>query len=74
VLIPSSVDPRAVVRLERLGQLKNQVALSGIEPATFRLVYSVSTNCPITYANYIVEQIRNFNYVCKFESNGNTDA
>jgi hypothetical protein len=31
------VDPRAIVRLEGLGQLKNPVT-SGIEPATFRLV------------------------------------
>jgi hypothetical protein len=32
------VDPRAIVRLEGLGQLKNPVASSGIEPATLRLV------------------------------------
>jgi hypothetical protein len=31
-------DPRATVRLEGLGQLKNLVTLLGIEPATFRLV------------------------------------
>jgi hypothetical protein len=30
------VDPRAIVRVEGLGQLKNQMASSGIEPATFR--------------------------------------
>jgi hypothetical protein len=32
------VDRRAIVRLERLGQLKNPMTSSGIEPATFRLV------------------------------------
>jgi hypothetical protein len=32
------VDPRAIARLEGLGQLKNQMTSSGIEPATFRLV------------------------------------
>jgi hypothetical protein len=31
------VDTRVTVRLEELGQLKNTVASSGIEPATFRL-------------------------------------
>jgi hypothetical protein len=32
------LDPRAIVRLEGLRQLKNPTALSGIEPVTFRLV------------------------------------
>jgi hypothetical protein len=32
------VDCRAIVLLEGLGQLKNPMTLSGIEPATFRLV------------------------------------
>jgi hypothetical protein len=32
------VDPRAIVRLEGLGQLKNPMTSWGIEPATFRLV------------------------------------
>jgi hypothetical protein len=31
------VDPRVIVRLGGLGQLKNPVTSSGIEPATFRL-------------------------------------
>jgi hypothetical protein len=33
------VDPRAIVRLEGLGQSKNAMTSSGIERATFRLVY-----------------------------------
>jgi hypothetical protein len=32
------VDPRIMGRLEWLGQLKNPMTPSGIEPATFRLV------------------------------------
>jgi hypothetical protein len=32
------VDPRAIVRLEGLGKLKNPMISSGIGPATFRLV------------------------------------
>jgi hypothetical protein len=32
------VDSRAIMRLEGLDQLKNQITSSGIEPATFRLV------------------------------------
>jgi hypothetical protein len=31
------VDPRAIVRLEQLGQLKNPVTWSGIKPSAFRL-------------------------------------
>jgi hypothetical protein len=31
-------DPRAIVRVEGLGQLNNPMTSSGIEPATFRLV------------------------------------
>jgi hypothetical protein len=34
-------DPRVIVQLEVLGQLKNQVILSGIETAIFRLVHVV---------------------------------
>jgi hypothetical protein len=32
------VDPRAIMRVEELGQLQNPVTSSGIETATFRLV------------------------------------
>jgi hypothetical protein len=32
------VDPRAIVKLEELGKLKNRVTSSGFEPVTFRLV------------------------------------
>jgi hypothetical protein len=41
------VDPSAIVRLEGLGQFKNPMTSSGIEPATLRLValgLSVSTS------------------------------
>jgi hypothetical protein len=31
-------DPRAIVRLEELGKLKNPITSSGIESATFRLL------------------------------------
>jgi hypothetical protein len=34
------VNGRGIVRLERLGQLKNQMNSSGFEPETFRLVAS----------------------------------
>jgi hypothetical protein len=32
------VDPKAIVRLVGLRQLKNPITSSGLEPATFRLV------------------------------------
>jgi hypothetical protein len=32
------VDPRAIVRLQGLGKLKNPITSSGIESATFRLL------------------------------------
>jgi hypothetical protein len=38
ISIRGRVDRRAIVRLERLGQLKNSMNPSEIEPATFRLV------------------------------------
>jgi hypothetical protein len=54
------VDPRAIVRLEGLGKLKNPVTSSGTEPATSRLVaqclnqlyyrvppYFLKTNCTL---------------------------
>jgi hypothetical protein len=38
ICVRGMVDPRVIVRLEGLGQLKNPVASLGIEPATFRLL------------------------------------
>jgi hypothetical protein len=38
ISVRGCVDPRAIVRLKALGQLKNPITLSEIEPATFRLV------------------------------------
>jgi hypothetical protein len=32
------IDPRTIVRLEGLGRLKSPITLSGIKPATLRLV------------------------------------
>jgi hypothetical protein len=37
-LLEAESTPRAIVRLEGLGQFKNPMTLSGFEPATFRLV------------------------------------
>jgi hypothetical protein len=39
-------ESRAIVRLEGLGQLKNVMTSSGIEPATFRLVVPQPTTLP----------------------------
>jgi hypothetical protein len=38
IFVKGGVDPRATVRLEGLGQLKNPMTSLGIEPMTFRLV------------------------------------
>jgi hypothetical protein len=42
------VDPRIIMRLEELVQLKNPMTSSGIEPATFRLVVPQPTTLPRT--------------------------
>jgi hypothetical protein len=36
ICVRGRVDPKTIVRLEGLGQLKNLVTSSGIEPASFR--------------------------------------
>jgi hypothetical protein len=38
ISVRGRVGPRAIVRLEEFGQLKNPATSSGIEPATFRLL------------------------------------
>jgi hypothetical protein len=38
LLLEAEFDPRAIVRLEGLHQLKNPMTSSGMETATFRLV------------------------------------
>jgi hypothetical protein len=57
VLIPvrGCIDPRVIVRLEGLGQLKNPMTSSGIEPATFRLVATLPI-VPVrsAYQHYIL--------------------
>jgi hypothetical protein len=38
-LVRGCADPRAMVRLEGLGKLKNPIISSGIEPATYANIY-----------------------------------
>jgi hypothetical protein len=38
ISVTGFVDPRAIVRLEGIGKLKNPMTSSGIEPAIFQLV------------------------------------
>jgi hypothetical protein len=38
ISVRGSVDPKAIVLLERLDQLKSPVSPSGLEPVSFRLV------------------------------------
>jgi hypothetical protein len=38
ISVTAWVDPRAIVQLEGLDQLKNPMASSGIEPMTFQLI------------------------------------
>jgi hypothetical protein len=54
ISVGGRVEPKAIVRPKGLGQLKNPMT-SEIEPVTFRLVDSASTNyataCPV-YIKY----------------------
>jgi hypothetical protein len=38
ISVTSCIDPRAIMQLEGLGQLKNAMTSLGIEPVTYRLV------------------------------------
>jgi hypothetical protein len=38
IFVRGYIETRDIVRLEGLGELKNRMTSSGIEPATFRLV------------------------------------
>jgi hypothetical protein len=49
------IDPRAIVRLKGLGQLKNPITSSVIEPATFRLVAQCLNQLRYRVADEILE-------------------
>jgi hypothetical protein len=61
ISVRSWVDPRAIVRLGGLDQLKNPMTSSGFEPATFRLVayclnqllYGVPPELKVTLPKYL---------------------
>jgi hypothetical protein len=46
------VDPKAIVQLEGLGQLKNSMTSSGMEPASFRLVAYCLNQISVNYKIY----------------------
>jgi hypothetical protein len=52
IFVRGLVDPRAIVQLEGLSQLKNPVTSLGIEPAAFWLVAQYTPDCPCV--NYLV--------------------
>jgi hypothetical protein len=55
ISVRNCVDPRDIMRLERLGQLKNLMTSSGIEPATFR---------PVAYTSILIYVIESFCRIC----------
>jgi hypothetical protein len=55
ISVRGRVDPTATGRLEGLGQLKNPITSSGIEPATFRLVtYNSKVDVICAYAPMVL--------------------
>jgi hypothetical protein len=61
ISVRGRVDPRDIVLLEVLGQLKIPMTSSGIEPATFWLYHSASTNyatvCPSYYITTFITSV-----------------
>jgi hypothetical protein len=51
ITVRGSVDPRSIVQLDVLGQLKKPMISSGLEPSDFRLV----TYCPNFYGYVLMK-------------------
>jgi hypothetical protein len=68
ICIRGSIDPGAIMRLEGLGQLKNPMTSSEIEPETFRLVsyYLNQVLYRVPLVKYIPMLINRSNFTVKF--------